>query len=154
MKAGVILILLVVAAIVYLVTAKSTAPSRPDSATAFPVATQSRVTAAPAPAVGTSSAAASAYPAVRAPAVATAGAPPPPSVVSKAPPPPAATSGTPQAGTPVVPLAPAAGIVHDLNGAADYATGYTTLKIKKSSQAKINRISADHNRKLEEALRQ
>jgi len=42
--------------------------------------------------------------------------------------------------------------VRDLRDAADYATGYTPLKIKKSSEKKIDDINAAHNADLQKAI--
>ena len=49
--------------------------------------------------------------------------------------------------------AAAAGVVADLHTAADYATGYTPLKIKKNTQNKIQAIQDKHNKDLEQALK-
>lgn len=42
--------------------------------------------------------------------------------------------------------------VNDVKQAVDYATGYTPLKIKKSSEKKIKDISAAHNAEVEKAV--
>lgn len=49
--------------------------------------------------------------------------------------------------------AAATGVVADLHTAADYATGYTPLKIKKNTQTKIQAIQDKHNKELEQALK-
>jgi hypothetical protein len=49
--------------------------------------------------------------------------------------------------------AAATGVVADLHTAADYATGYTPLKIKKNTQNKIQAIQDKHNKDLEQALK-
>jgi hypothetical protein len=49
--------------------------------------------------------------------------------------------------------AAATGVVADLHTAADYATGYTPLKIKKNTQTKIQAIQDKHNQDLEQALK-
>ena len=72
---------------------------------------------------------------------------PPAAMVARPPAPP------PAAGQPELRAAAATGVVADLHTAADYATGYTPLKIKKNTQNKIQAIQDKHNKDLEQALK-
>ena len=67
------------------------------------------------------------------------------SVPATATPAPAPAAGTPATGA-------VATTVRDVKEVADYATGYMPLKIKKSSEKKINDINAAHNADLQKAI--